>query len=201
RPLAFFSTAKSEYIAGHLPVETWLMRRYCRRVYARDERTARALAARGVPAAYCGNIMMDMVAPSGRPLPAPLEEADRLAVLMPGSRDDAYDNAADMLAAVHRVAREPGWTFVVALAPTLRAEGAAGRVGRGGGCCGAGPGAGPAAQGRAAGRGAGGRLAGGLVRGGGHGWLVQGGFGDLLRRARVALGAAGTANEQAVGLG
>lgn len=207
RPLAFFSTAKSEYIAGHLPVEVWLMRRYCRRVYARDERTARALAARGVPAEYCGNIMMDMVAPSGEALPAPLEGAARLAVLMPGSRDDAYDNAADMLAAVNIVAREPGWTFAVALAPTLQAERLAKRVDGEGWRLEAAPDDGGSAhepgsgRDRGSGRGFGARLAGRLVRGEAEVWLVQGGFGDLLHRARVALGTAGTANEQAVGLG
>src|SRR5690606_18449317 len=94
-----------------------------------------------------------------------------------------------------------GWTFVVALAPTLRAERLAERVGSDGWCFEDAPGDGPAAHGQAAARGAGARLAGRLVRGGAHVWLVQGGFGDLLHRARVALGTAGTANEQAVGLG
>lgn len=195
RPLAFFSTAKSEYIAGHLPVEAWLMRRYCRRVYARDERTARALAARGVPAEFCGNLMMDMVAPSAAALPGPLEGADRLAVLMPGSRDDAYENAADMLAAVSVVAREPGWTFAIALAPTLGAARLAERVEKEGWRFEA------ARDGGEEAGGAGPRISGRLVKGEAEVWLVQGGFGDLLHRARVALGTAGTANEQAVGLG
>src|SRR5215472_8859534 len=102
RPTVFVATAKSEHVAGHSKVEVAIARRAAA-VFARDEATAHALAARGVPARYAGNLMMDGVAPSGVDLHA-RADALRVAVL-PGSRADAPANAA---AATRRLAMLAG---------------------------------------------------------------------------------------------
>lgn len=207
RPLAFHSTAKSDFIRPHLAAEVWLMRRWCGRVYTRDERTARSLREQGVPAEFCGNIMMDMVAPpsagsSAPQLPAAFFPPEApLVVLLPGSRADAYDNLVDMLAGVELLAAadEPRWAFAVALASGLDLDPLKEKAAAAGWALEEGPGqedggSTPAAE-------SGPFVAARLVKGNGTVHLVRRGFSPLLHRARVCIGTAGTANEQAVGLG
>lgn len=195
RPLVFHSTAKSDFIRGHLGVEVALMRRHCGLVFTRDEPTAHSLRDRGVPARCVGNLMMDMVTPKGVSLPIP--PGSRLVLLLPGSRQDAYDNLMSMLQAVPLIARESQWSFAVALASGLEV-GEIGRRARAGGWE-LDDEAGSLGEPAAAGPGTV-RIA-VLRRGQLQVLLVSSAFGDLLHRACVCIGLAGTANEQAVGLG
>lgn len=155
------------------PVHRWMMRRLASVVYARDDETARWLARRGVPARSAGNPLMDGLDPTG----GDLGVGDRrVVVLLPGSRAEAYRN----FAAIARAARLLGRAvddvaFVCALAPKLSAEQAA--------------------------RAAGGVLVDGRVRADGLEIFITTAFADALHRADVAIGMAGTANEQATGLG
>lgn len=154
-PVVFLPTAKSDHIAPHLGIEVWLMRRFCRRVFTRDELTAENLRRRGVPAEFAGNLMMDLVADPGEPLyasPAPGASAlgasvlggierggnpvsSRVVALLPGSRKDADLNLEDLcLVAAALVALAPGkaWRFVVPLAAGMdldRVERAVEKVG------------------------------------------------------------------------
>ncbi|MBV8366462.1 MAG: hypothetical protein JO194_08160 [Candidatus Eremiobacteraeota bacterium] len=188
RPTIFVATAKSEYVSGHSAFEAAIARRAAL-VFARDDATARALAARGVRARYAGNLMMDGVAPGAANLQA-RSDALRVAVL-PGSRADAPANAA---AAVRRLALladavsaqdvqafisvAPGAQRAPLIAAVERAAGAQLE-----------PRAAPPgviAQARRA------RL---------EIDVVAGAFGDILASSTIAFGQAGTANEQAAGSG
>jgi uncharacterized protein (TIGR03492 family) len=188
RPTIFVATAKSESVAGHSTVEVAIARRAAV-VFARDEATAHALAARGVPARYAGNLMMDGIAPSGVNLQ---ENAGALRVaVLPGSRADAPANAA---AATRRLALLAGQIAPRALQAFVSTA----------------PGADAAALNAAVEKTAGVRLtptgvATGVVARTQAGPLeidmVAGAFGDMLAASQIVFGQAGTANEQAAGVG
>lgn len=165
------------------------MRRRCRHVFARDEPTAAALRRRGVPASWRGNLMMDALEITGRAVVAAGEGP--VVALLPGSRADAYDNLAwlaDCLEGLAHRHRPPAagrqLLGLVPLAPGLAMErclavleerGWVADEPLGGGATVAKPGV---------------RLR-----------LTQGVFGDVVQAADVVIGLAGTANEQAAGLG
>lgn len=187
RPTIFVATAKSEHVAGHSALELAIARR-ARVVFARDAGTANALATRGVPARYAGNLMMDGLAASGADLGA-AADAVRIGVL-PGSRADAPSNAAASIRRLALVAAQLAPQPVhalVSLAPSVDPEAMLAAL--------AGAGAALTPTGRESGLIARGRAAGLDVS------VVAGDIGDLLTQSAIVLGQAGTGNEQAAGLG
>ncbi|MGE5553954.1 MAG: lipid-A-disaccharide synthase-related protein [Betaproteobacteria bacterium] len=193
RPTVFLPTAKSDYIAPHFAVEVALMRG-CRKVFPRDALTANNLAAQGVPAEYVGNAMMDCLDVSGADLRPLFGPADRVVAFLPGSRQEAYLNLEDLTAVAVRLSSlvEGTLAFSVALAPGLDPLRAAEAI--------------RAAGGEALlldGEGRRRPLPGGSDTLGARPvlTLVQGRFGDVVLASEVVVGLAGTANEQAAGLG
>ena len=145
------------------------------RVYTRDAASARYLALKGVNAVYRGSFAMDV-------LPAPEHSLERaldgraLLALMPGGRGDARESLPIMLDAA---ARLPGMQGVVTWPkhwsdlPDL-------------------PGWTLEIQSD---------MQAVLERGDTRVWLLRGAFSAVLNAARLAVGTAGTASEQAAGLG
>ncbi|MBV8281874.1 MAG: hypothetical protein JO347_07395 [Candidatus Eremiobacteraeota bacterium] len=184
RPTIFVATAKSESVAGHSGLEVAIAKR-AREVFARDADTAVALAARGVKAHFEGNLMMDGVAITGIDLGARKEDL-RVAVL-PGSRADAPANAAAALrrlALVAQMIAPRGVQAFIALAPSVDPAAPVAACER----------SGVKLTARQPG-GAQGSTEGLDVR------AIRDHFGDLLAQSDLALGQAGTANEQAAGMG
>lgn len=196
KPLMLVSTAKSAYITGHSALETRWMRRHCRHVFARDEPTAAALREAGVTASWAGNLMMDALDVTGRQL-LPAAHGPIVA-LLPGSRDDAYVNLRGMADIVtHLAAAEPrgaqrSWSGLVPLAPGLDSRRVVSDLTpRGWHVVGErdspseeeGP---PSTV---------------LHNRGAALHIVEGAFGDVIASADIVVGLAGTANEQAAGLG
>jgi uncharacterized protein (TIGR03492 family) len=189
RPTIFVATAKSDFVAPHSAFECAIARR-ARAVYARDERTAASLRAAGVRATYAGNIMMDGLELSGIDLH--LQQGALVIAVLPGSRAGAPAAAAaqldrlrvlaELLAARDRVVQA-----LVSVAPSVDAQDVRQAIeSHGFGLSGEGSGPGVIVSGRQANLDVG---------------LVRGAFGDLLAAADLVLGQAGTANEQAAGLG
>jgi uncharacterized protein (TIGR03492 family) len=179
----FFSSAKSAHYggAGHNAIERALMRR-CAEVWVRDALTAEPLAATGVRCRWLGNPMMDGLDGPALSLPA----GRRAVAMLAGSRRDATENAAFLLRAIAEMRGEVLGLF---------ANHAATDHGR---LCGlAGTEALPGWRVLAASADEV-RMA---HRGGAEAWLLHRGFAAVLRSAEVSVGMAGTANEQAVGLG
>lgn len=158
-----------------MPWELALGRR-ASRVYTRDAPTAQLLAGRGVPAAYRGSFAMDILPPPERDL-GELRSGRPLLALLPGQRGDAASSLPVMLGAAARLPELQGcvaWPRPFEEWPEL----------------------------------AGWRLE---VRtpdtalatgpGGAEVLVLRGAFSDTLHTAILALGTAGTANEQAAGLG
>lgn len=197
RPSVFVATAKSEYVARHSNFEAAIARRALA-VFARDDATAQALAARGVRATFAGNVMMDGLTDGQVDLPA-AADAVRIGVL-PGSRADAPGNATAAARRLKKIAnllgpRGRSLQAYVSLAPTVALDDLLAGLRRGG--------------------------IDAVPTGAAHGVValstkpeqqvpgelpvaaavVRDAFGDLLRASEIVLGQAGTGNEQAVGLG
>ncbi|HHV93740.1 MAG TPA: hypothetical protein GXX47_04280 [Firmicutes bacterium] len=187
RPIVFVPTAKSDYIRGHLALEKHLMKKYCRLVLPRDELTAEGLRRSGIPAKYVGNLMMDAIFPSGERLYG-TEERKWVIGILPGSRNEAYLNLPLLSLAMDTIVEElPDAYFAVALAGNLSLEKAAEILIQNDWQ----PEAGAPHRERE-------RF---LAKNRACLLLAQGRFGDILAASRVVLGLAGTANEQAAGLG
>lgn len=156
--------------------ERALMRHRADVVYTRDEPTAAWLRGHGVPQALAlGNPMVDQAA--GAPLPLP--PGATAVALLPGSRDhrrEALRVMARALTAAEGTIGLVAWSGgplpeLAGWTPEADAVPLAGRVA--------------------------------ALRGGRSArlWLIEGRFGDILASARVALGTAGTAHEQAAAVG
>ncbi len=157
----------------------WMRR--VRQVFARDARTADWLRELGVPhASFVGNLMMDMLKPE-RQLDPVLDGRPVLA-LLPGTRDDFLFSLPRMLMAVQAL---PEFQVFAAFA------GDATKISLPSGWSWAEP---SQAEREASAKTV-------AVCGNVRVPLLTDAFAALLRKARVVLGTAGTANEQAVGLG
>lgn len=182
RPVVFLPTAKSEYIRGHFSWEYAMMRRRAVRVFPRDAKTAEVMQARGVPAAFAGNLMMDAFQVTGERFGIP--EGERVVAILPGSRGDAYRNARAIFEVLEHLEGR-GFHYLLALAdgldPAAVAEATGWRY--------------------AAAEGAAGGVLGAFERGGTRVLCVQGRFGDVLNTADLVIGLSGTGNEQAAGMG
>ncbi len=153
--------------------ERWL-HRYLRAVYVRDpasERRARALGM--TKARFVGSLAMDMLGPPEGPLPVRLDRP--VLALLPGTRADVRVSLPLMVRTAERL---PEFLPLVAWVPPFEEarlpEGYRLQV---------------QSEAHA------------VALGGAGVHLIRGRFSAILHAARVALGTAGTANEQAVGLG
>lgn len=197
RPLIMVAVADSAHLTeGRTisnPQERRLMQRYACRVFTRDELSAQLLRQHGVPAEFVGNPMMDALRITGDDLG--LAPNETLVALLPGSRQEAYRNFLIILDGVAELAsRHPaGLRFMAAWPENLPVPGLlpflAGR-----GWQWQEPAGTPEATRE-------GRLAVLVGPGAVRVELVAGRFGDILHRATLVIGMAGTANEQAAGLG
>ncbi|MGE0488521.1 MAG: lipid-A-disaccharide synthase-related protein [Vulcanimicrobiota bacterium] len=182
RPLIFVGTAKSVWHHAYSRPELWLLRWFTSASLTRDEPTAEQLRAAGLRAAWVGNAMMDELATTD--LELPLAGLPGLAIF-PGSREATYTDFPRLLASYQALV-ESGCQVqaLVALASSIDAERLAATC--------------PAWSYRPEGE----RLVGRLERSGFPPVLFcRGALGDMLAHCQVALGQAGTANEQAAGAG
>lgn len=175
-PAVFVATAKSVYNEPYRWPERLVIRRSARVMFTRDQATADALRTRGLPARYAGNPLMDTIPPAGEPLPLP--SGAPAVVMLPGSRTDAPANLVQLLKLCARVASGADAAFICAVPPTVDIASIA----------------------RAT-KGAGWEVEGQRLRSGHTTVLLTRAFGSALRAATVVVGLAGTANEQAAGLG
>lgn len=187
KPIAFVPTAKSEYIRGNLAIEKYLMRKHCELVLPRDELTATNLRRSGIPAKYVGNLMMDAIFPSGQGLPG-ISPGETVIGILPGSRKEAYASIPLLSDAIDEIVRVwPRSFFAMALAGRLSLDKAAAMLLQGGW--------------QAASLAFDDSKQVFLTKGETRLLIAQGRFGDILQASRICMGLAGTANEQAVGMG
>jgi uncharacterized protein (TIGR03492 family) len=175
----FVGTAKSVYHHPYSLIERWILKRFVGESLVRDQATAERLSQFGLPARWLGNAMMDEVQPSGAELPF---SGDRpVLTLFPGSRAKAPETLAYQLKILREVEEKCPIQAGVALAPGTESEALVQPSVRDGWHY--------SAQDES------------LTMGDSQVYLLAGRLGDLLSVSSVALGQAGTANEQAAGAG
>jgi uncharacterized protein (TIGR03492 family) len=120
-PTVFLAGPKSEYIAPHGRLESWLIRRLARDVLTRDELTAAALRHQRIPAAYLGFWMMDAMTFSGETFGLPPDRP--VVTVLAGSKPPAFDNLLLLLRAINGAAAlvSPSPVALLAWAPHLSA--------------------------------------------------------------------------------
>jgi uncharacterized protein (TIGR03492 family) len=193
RPMVFIGTAKSNYFVPYGYFERLLLKRYVSVSLVRDEATAAALRTQGLKAQWVGNAMLDALEARGADFALP--EKQLALALFPGSHDNAYENFPVLLKALK--AFEALWQnkFYVLLGFPLslqlaRFEARALAEGWGTGSLGS----------REVEKGDASILA-RWVREKSEILVISGQLGDILSRAQIVLGQAGTANEQAAAFG
>lgn len=182
RPLIFVGTAKSVWHHAYSRLELWLLGWFTRACLTRDEPTAEQLRAAGLTAEWVGNAMMDEL--SATDLELPLVGLPGLAIF-PGSREATYQDFPRLMQCYQDLVGSGCQVqALVGLASTIDPERLAATC--------------PDWTYRPEGS----RLVGRLERQGFAPVLFcRGALGDLLASCQVALGQAGTANEQAAGAG
>lgn len=183
-PFVFIDLPKSDYIAPHFGVEKRYIARACDVIFFRDEYTASNMARGGLNALFYGNSLMDGLESSDT---AGAFKTDRpLVALLPGSRDEAYANFLSLLEVVEQMSlvSEDGAVQYAAALPGTLADGRLTEL--------------------AAKRGwryHEGKPFGVLRKGTAEVLLTRGIFPGVLKASTLVVGLAGTANEQAAGLG
>lgn len=196
-PFVFIGCAKSAYYGprhGYTGLEKRLLRRHCVETYPRDPLTAAELERAGVACRYLGNPMMDGLEGTGDRLG--IGEGETAIGLLAGTRADAETNMLDLIAAAGAAPRhipDPArLRFVFAARSEFDPQAFASTFGRDTRLAGW----------RVAPAGAREGVVMRLEHPAGMQVLVaKGRFPDVLRLSRVVVGMAGTANEQAIGLG
>ena len=188
--IIFIPTAKSEYIDGHYKVEKYLMKKYAELVLPRDLKTTNNLINYGVNANFNGNLMMDCFEIDN--IDFDLHSESNIIGLLPGSREESYDNMLDFIKVIEELEKlkKEKNVFLTPVVNDFSLE----------------------------------KLKNKLKN---YKWniieessdndntimkiispsklntinIIKNGFGDVLNQAKIFIGMAGTANEQAVGMG
>ena len=176
QPVVFIATAKSNYNEPHRAIERALLRRLAHVTFTRDEITAQTLRRSGLPARFVGNPLMDTIGGMGTSLK--VGPTQSTVVILPGSRADADANLGPLLRVCAQVGARGRVHFVCALAPAVDLSRVKSPI---------------SAMGW--------NIDGDRFRGDGITVTLTRAFGDAIRAADVVVGLAGTANEQAAGLG
>ena len=174
RKSIFLALAKSDHMNPHSGIEEWVIRKFASRVLTRDAYTAERLRAKGIDARFLGNPIMDGIGE-----PGPEKPADPPIIgLLPGSREEADANFRRILTVIDGVPEQA--QYLCALSPVLDIEKMAESV-----------------------RDDGWTLASGRLLCKGDKTVVMGKdlFESVLHDSTVVIGMAGTANEQAAGMG
>jgi len=193
KPIVFLPTAKSDYTKGmkeHYKIEKWLIKRLCRLVIPRDRKTASSLQDFNINAVYVGNVMMDCLSITNEDFG--VKAAQYKVGILPGSKEEAYDNFTIVLDAITLITQEMFSSGKVAFLLSLPSSLDLKKLSRKPGW----------------------KLTfnnfsekdKGIVAsltsdGGAFVKIIRGRFGDVVHSSQVIIGLAGMANEQAVGLG
>lgn len=131
-PLIFVGVNKSDYYRwfgySYTPWEKWLLKRYAKRIFVRDQITCDNLIKQGIKAEYVGNPLMDCVTPLSlweRGLHFNTDRVrarDEITIgLLPGTRDDAKLNLEDFEAVIAELItlKDPDTMFHFTIATKL----------------------------------------------------------------------------------
>lgn len=181
-PIVFLAPAKSDYMDPHYPIEEWVIKKNTDVILTHDQFTADNLKKKGLNALFLGNPMVDDLIPTGG---LKIKKDPRTATigLLPGSREEAYENFLMILELADRINGRTKARFIAALPGSLNDKAIREKV---------------APNGWTLKKSKGKTL---LVKDGTEVLLTRGFFTDVLHASDFLIGLAGTAVEQAAALG
>ena len=113
KPICFLPTAKSDSFMPHGLLERWYIRAKALKSFPRDLQTTTSFQHYGLNADFYGNPMMDQLFTND--CVVKLNKHDRCIGLLPGSREEAYDNMAYIMTVCeHIMTRIDNVVFVCA---------------------------------------------------------------------------------------
>lgn len=112
----FFSLAKSDYFMPHYKIEKEYLKKHNIITFTRDKLTAKNLIKYGINALYYGNPMMDALVLKNANFKIP--EKKRVVGILPGSRKEAYKNLKKILYLVKKFQRDDLY-FIAAIPETM----------------------------------------------------------------------------------
>lgn len=115
-PTIFLSLPKSDYIQPHYRIEEWYITKNTSSFLTRDAYTARNLQQKGIHALFLGNPIVDELEPTNI---LKLSPQQPVLALLPGSREEAYKNFVKMLPIVETIGKKRPCHVVAALPSTL----------------------------------------------------------------------------------
>ncbi len=181
------ATAKSNYVSPHNKFEEFMMKTFFKKVFVRDEPTAEHLRKHGVSnALYVGNAMMDCLEPEGIDFKV---NKENLFAVLPGSRKSAFLDMPVIAEAISIISSKIDDSSFVAVVPKSIDLNELVKV-----CSDDWQFEEPKEDDFCVGK----------MSNKKHGAIVKfynRGMADLLRNCKLVIGQAGTANEQATGLG
>ncbi len=185
-PTLFLAPAKSDYIKPHYKIEEWYIKKTADYIFAHDQFTADNLSSKGLNAKFLGNPMMDGLVPEPTitdNLRKILKKNIPVIGILPGSREEAYDNLVLILKTTEKIYSEKETEFIAAIPKTLENSSIAKKAGKAGWSFNANI-----------------EFI-SLQKNNVRVFLLGGAFPAVLEMSDVIIGLAGTANEQAVGMG
>tara|TARA_A100001015_G_C15013238_1_gene724232 strand:+ start:1267 stop:2373 length:1107 start_codon:yes stop_codon:yes gene_type:complete len=114
----FLPTAKSDTFMKHSLIEQWLIKKVALKSYPRDQITTNTFQKLGLTAEFYGNVMMDNLVTDRKVIS--LTQKEYLVGILPGSREEAYQNLAYCLKIADRLGKElKNIKFCLAISKTL----------------------------------------------------------------------------------
>lgn len=113
------ATAKTVYLSGHWRLERFLIKHRCRRVWTRDAETAKELSRSRANAVFAGNPIMDLTCDNNSGSFQWPEHKGVKVLLLPGSRQRAYQDMKMLLDAALLLQAKTPCSFVAVIAPSL----------------------------------------------------------------------------------
>jgi len=118
-PVIFLAPTKSDYIQPHYAVEEWYMKKNADFILTHDEFTASNLRKKNINALFLGNPMMDELIYKGVSSILNKKQGNPVVGIFPGSRKEAYDNFIMILNLIDLLPRERDMVYLTALPGNL----------------------------------------------------------------------------------
>ena len=121
KPLFFLPTAKSDLFMPHSWFEKYLIKKWAKHVFPRDELTTKNLIKDGIKASFYGNPMMDRLV--AKKIQFEITGDQKVIGILPGSRKEAIGNLERILSVVIYLQKiNPKLEFIIALAPQINLD-------------------------------------------------------------------------------
>ena len=103
KPIIYIDGPNSIRIREYYPIEKWILKKFCKKVFVQDEATAEFLRRSDIPGLYAGTWVMDYVNLTGEDFGI---DKHKIPIgILPGTREEAYHNLLLILKVIDSMAK------------------------------------------------------------------------------------------------